>query len=245
MSTDQIIQIVIAIIASGGLGAFGQSVFERRARQKRMNAETATIEEQTEAARAALFREPFAQASAMIKELSLDNDKQRAENDKLRNEMSTMWRELQESKVAAAKALVEIRELRMELPERSLAGRLDSEESREVLDKTGYCIILSVPGDNGRFVWVSRGFCILLGLTRDQFLETDWRDLCHPEDIEQTQMAESRAHGNIVEVFNRYKRITPDGAVEYIPLHWISTRYKPTAFAVALPLRREADERVI
>lgn len=56
---------------------------------------------------------------------------------------------------------------------------------------------------------------------------TDWRDLCHREDLQRTILAEASAGAHSVEIKNRY--LHADG--RYLWLHWCATMYVHSAWS--------------
>lgn len=114
--------------------------------------------------------------------------------------------------------------LRLEVARLSIAGKLSPasfESIRHVLDAIRDGVVLSVPSDAGRYVYVNTAFASALGMTVEQVVASRWQELIHPDDLAAMEVAEGDAWSSGGQIVNRFRHA--DG--HYVSLRWHFTNY--------------------
>jgi PAS domain-containing protein len=99
-----------------------------------------------------------------------------------------------------------------------------------VLDRVRWPFVISSNVGGGSFKWVNLAFADMLGMTRSAVILAGWQALVHPDDIDDTKVAEASAWDSSVDGFvNRFRHSTG----RYRRLKWWASPYDLRGFSIS------------
>lgn len=176
----------------------------------------------------------FNTLSEQLKRSEAKETEARATLQELRIECDRYAKELR----AAAERIVV---LRSAMPMVTVGEKLSrmTTSTRDVLNACRDGVVVTSQSNRGQFVFVNTAFAQALGMSAEDLLVTNWRELLHPADVESTLNAESNAWSEGGIVTNRYRH--KDG--HYVKMQWHFTNYSEggSLSIVWFDRRRDSD----
>lgn len=129
------------------------------------------------------------------------------------------------------------------------ALRENERRSRALIENAPVAVAHNAP--NGRFEYVNRAFCTLLGYSAEELLERTWQELTHPEDLATDLALGQKVLSGEIPFYTMQKRyLRRDGTSVWVEFFGNFVRAESgellqgVAVAVDITDRREAQERL-
>lgn len=176
----------------------------------------------------------------LIRGLLADVQQMREELDALRVREAECQKRLEENNAEFYKFSNRLMWVETLLPMTLVSAKLRNsfDTTRTVFDACRDGIVITAPSDGGRFIYCNPAFAAALGMEPGDVIATQWQQLVHPEDVDETTRAEGDAWTAGGTIENRYRHA--DG--HYVPLRWHFTNYDDGAsLSIVYFERRRTD----
>lgn len=211
VSASELVAIVIAAISAGGLVTV--ALVNRRANQPKIAADVRESELRSEVGAVGALRQLREELDALRGQLRVAEERE----EECRDDLDTARDDLNS-------VIDRLRAVESALPSALIASKLTAlnDTMRATLNRiTREGIVLTLPSEGGRFIYVNDTFAGWLGVSSNEVLAAGWRSLIHPADLARAQRVETAAWFGGGEGVFRYRH--RDG--HYVAMRWFHTAY--------------------